>query len=1412
MAAFLHVKFGSGRPPEHAHQLPFAHEIEEDPTRTALHDSLKTDVQRSGVIRYLEQNFKEGSYVHDVVSSRESEHGMYALVCKNWARSVGDPKLHLSLYIYQDDRHVATWHAYTDRSISYSRTGDENDPPPDGAGADPYSTAEALEAAASRAPTPAPGSPDADRPRFNRPAAAPDSDEDGVEPPFETNGLSSKPASPASAEPDDSRSRTCDKRAIGESHDVEDSEDSPTTRKAAPSVQKWASEDANRANSPERPAEASRSSRSARRQRRNSTSLVEEAAEEAYPIVKSKPIGRTSSRRSPSPSPPPSSRPERTARSTRHGSSPNRADGSDEEASELARGDRPDRRQRSQRRREPSPDERTPSPPPDRPSRSPSPAPAQPSSHAKDRGRRTARTPSPAERKSSRSPSPVAKDTRAAGARRSSRRRRSPSPDAIEGEEGRGHRGRGTTKPKPASAAPAPAPLERTPSWRSVSRNRHRRDDSDEDTLVRGNLDDHELDIPAGGETTLLEAKRRSASKDRSARRARHEPKDEGFDPKEVEKPAVPPPKPTAKAVLGEWLKSVGTLLKIEGELAAGEVEQKVLEHEVDDERARAQRKEERRLRREARAARRAARAKQEEEEEARKSRRSGRAAAEASDNEAGQTERKEEKKVDKRRDQEREREDAAVVSTRDDRSSRRSRRDPAEDKNLNGRPVRNVSPDSPAGDVRRERSSRHRHHGSSNVESPSELDDEEAPPSRRSRAMSVSATLDKGMQNLRKSVVDIVSNVSGTREDAKPPRHEEERRHREGDDDDNDDLDRRRRRERQQRDVETGRPSLASRRRPSLSDDEQGIHARPSRNDGRSPPRPPIRKSYSDSDDAQAPSRSARSRSRRRAPRPPSPSESSAAETVSTRRRNESPESVDSRRNFSPDSPDSRRRGNASQSEEEKETRRSKQAVPAPPAPGSSARYARAAYDREQSPPRSTFVQRDRKVDKEVENLPRRIIEDVEHIAAEGYRRTRHEVEEVEDKVRRVERRDDRRPQGSLNDPYSRIDLSSRRLSPLATGSNKHDPSALPPIVSPHSPIRIARAYASNESPIRPQPVRPASYRTTVSRPTSSAYRQNQRDKDESSDASRPAGRRARSPTPSDDEADYSRRLRQSAAQPPATASQGAPYRFPPPSSAPSSAAFSDGSFRRSDLDSTFDSEPESQHRNVRSAAPSPSLSPEPEPVKQRGRNLSFTRSKGESYDPFGSSSEESEDSEEEEREREREQERWGGGGGGSRTTVGDGARGGQPSWDRRNDTYGGENEEEVEERRPFSRTTVGKPPSHVPASASTASRMTIARPSTFSPTASSRSPYAGSYNDSYDSRFSPPSHSSSRYSPFFQDDDDDDDPRFSPSQSPAPYTNVDPSTSARTRMTVEVSGSAQTFGRFGAPVSRRAARRLGL
>ncbi|KAL7338687.1 hypothetical protein BJY59DRAFT_344150 [Rhodotorula toruloides] len=167
--------------------------------------------------------------------------------------------------------------------------------------------------------------------------------------------------------------------------------------------------------------------------------------------------------------------------------------------------------------------------------------------------------------------------------------------------------------------------------------------------------------------------------------------------------------------------------------------------------------------------------------------------------------------------------------------------------------------------------------------------------------------------------------------------------------------------------------------------------------------------------------------------------------------------------------------------------------------------------------------------------------------------------------------------------------------------------------------------------------------------------------------------------------------------------------------------------------------------------------------------------------------------------------------GGGGLRTTVGGGARGGPPSWERGNDTYGGQYEEEDKGTRPFSRTTVGKPTSHLSGCAPSASRSTTARPSTFSPTSSSRSPYADSYNNSYDSRFSPPSHSSSRYSPSFQEDHDDD-PRFSPSQSPASHANADPSTSARTRTKIGVSGSAQTFGRFGAPVSRRAARRLGL
>lgn len=87
---FLHLKFTSGRPPPHGHHLPFAHEL--GPEHVAdLSDSLKTDVQRKGIARWVEQNFKEGAYIWEVVHERKERDGMYGVVTKNWARSVGDP-------------------------------------------------------------------------------------------------------------------------------------------------------------------------------------------------------------------------------------------------------------------------------------------------------------------------------------------------------------------------------------------------------------------------------------------------------------------------------------------------------------------------------------------------------------------------------------------------------------------------------------------------------------------------------------------------------------------------------------------------------------------------------------------------------------------------------------------------------------------------------------------------------------------------------------------------------------------------------------------------------------------------------------------------------------------------------------------------------------------------------------------------------------------------------------------------------------------------------------------------------------------------------------------------------------------------------------------------------------------------
>ena len=169
----------------------------------------------------------------------------------------------------------------------------------------------------------------------------------------------------------------------------------------------------------------------------------------------------------------------------------------------------------------------------------------------------------------------------------------------------RPHRGR-SRAPVPPTAPPPQ--LDRKPSWRSISRNRHRRNGSDssrDDTLVRGNLVDADLDIPAGGEATLLTAKRRASISEHSSRRTRPQ-RDDSFDPEEVQQPpgrAEPPKSQTATAVLGSWIKSVGTLLKPDVEPAEAPHDS-----EADELHARLQRKAERAERRKARAARRAAR------------------------------------------------------------------------------------------------------------------------------------------------------------------------------------------------------------------------------------------------------------------------------------------------------------------------------------------------------------------------------------------------------------------------------------------------------------------------------------------------------------------------------------------------------------------------------------------------------------------------------------------------------------------------------------------------------------------------------------------------------------------------------------------------------------------------------------
>ncbi|GAA5909912.1 hypothetical protein JCM8208_000987 [Rhodotorula glutinis] len=863
MSTFLHLKFASGRPPPVAANIPWAHEV--DPARDPLHETIKADTQREGLVRHLQQNFPAGSYVHDVVHEREGDPGMYILCTKNWARSVGDPKLHLSLYVYQEDSHCATWHAYADRSISYSREGDEADPPPDGA--DPYSTPDALAAAASRAPSPMPPPKDDDRPRFDRPAAAPDSDEEGVEEPFQpADVLAPRPAATAAA-----RSRRFKKPEpveLGSETDEDQSSPRTTRERSDKPVQ------AREARAPEEDVEpvstsAPAEQRSARSTRRRQPSLDDDSesaepdvdlSKPAYPILKSKPLGRSSTRaRQPSPtrspSPPPPSRSSRSARRARtpspeppkrerpvSSSSPRRSP-SPPAAPRSSRRDEPpgqDRERQRSRRRWPEKDEslsRSPSPAPSKPptsrssrkprAASPEPASASPSRSISasppprsrrtaatmagsggaeqvkpvvDMGRRRARSPT-------RSPSPVpaaaapphaSRSTRRerprvdesdveAAARRSRSASRSPPPPSRTSRRSRSspprsrrvhddqaednefaepspnheRSGRSSTRPPPPPPMPSAPPLDRTPSWRSVSRNRHRRDDSDDDTLVRGNMDDPELDVPAGGEVSLLETKRRSASKDRSARRPRA--RDQGFDPAVVAQPPATPAKQTAGALLGGWVKSVVALVKTEGELVAGEVKEKVLEVEEETEEARLKRKEERMQRRAVRAARRAARADAEAQIDA----------AEAGDarTQRKALERAEEKRKGQARDGKASGAATAPLGKAPDRethsratrprasSRRRSPSRSASDSDVAPPPrPHRVEPAEP--DLAQVRSSRHRHRGSSNVDSPSELDNEPDPPrpTPRQRAMSVSATVESGLRGLRDSVTKMVS------------------------------------------------------------------------------------------------------------------------------------------------------------------------------------------------------------------------------------------------------------------------------------------------------------------------------------------------------------------------------------------------------------------------------------------------------------------------------------------------------------------------------------------------------------------------------------------------------------------------------------------------------------------------------
>ncbi|GAA6019768.1 hypothetical protein JCM11491_005245 [Sporobolomyces phaffii] len=723
LAPFLHLKFTALRPvPQYGHQLPFAHLV--DPAVDDLPESLKTDVQREGIKRYLLQNFDEGSFVREVVKERlpggrdddeddidggdpaqqqqrkRDSDGMYLVVNRSWARTVGDNKLHLSLYVYQEDKHCATWHAYTDRTISYSResesaavavdaTGrdhgderdsrdsrrgrdgqeldedededeDEDDEAPPIPNKDPYSTPSALAQYVAANMDSRPSSPfdipdrDSERPRFDRPRKEPVA---AVEPCPATTPPSEQ-RDPKEEQNEPARTSRSSRNPRSDAAHKGREEVAPTRSDSEPDSQV----------DEEEKAESVRRSKVEARE-------TDTTKRSKSPIVKSEPIGRRRTddetdkdssgvSRSPSPSPRPAKN--RSARSSfpciSHATISFPSRGSDSVSFPLAisRGQAslvaPSRSKfRSDAKVAEEEEKEEDTAPVDKRRAENSEEPARrPLSPSRPQGR--------TKRAGANDPDDAEVQVRKADGRSPSRSRsRSPPRD-------RRSQSRHARPSRPVSLAPAPsqpqslpvAVVERAPgaepTWRSVSRNRHRRaavagaDDSDDDTLVRGNLDDETLDIPAGGEATLLRHKHERSSTSSSSRLVRpqrrhggggeegsagsRKRKDEGFDPETVVEraspvvaashregerdlahPPLPPASASLKSAVGGWFKSVGSLIATEAKLVVGKAEEEVAEAELGVEHWEEREREEKRQRKEDRARRREERAKRREEE-----------------------------------------------------------------------------------------------------------------------------------------------------------------------------------------------------------------------------------------------------------------------------------------------------------------------------------------------------------------------------------------------------------------------------------------------------------------------------------------------------------------------------------------------------------------------------------------------------------------------------------------------------------------------------------------------------------------------------------------------------------------------------------------------------------------------------